>query len=412
MFGPASFSLRAVTPGADIQNNPPVRSEGWRTAISYRKDDVCDSGRTRPVRGYPVRAARGRRSYDGSVFVALRNCDSRHVLPWNKARFSIMEPLINQALAVRIPTEAGVERDRRADLRLDDDRGRTILPIHDDRRVMVRVSVRLDRPIHARGEIMLKGRAPAPDRRLIRHISFAIDANDGVLRGDPPEEIAALRPDRTCLAVWPPIDVAPAPAAPARIAIAIENIVREAEKGGRVALHNESELRIELTQRAFGADVRFQPFVGDRSRICARAIPVISVSADACPCGVIVFATVGTARFDNVMQAGELTTNPGAGVVLIRNRADPEFKQELVQFGRRPSRPHMQQSLRQRVRAAPNGDPKRTRIGPVHRADDGFGAGRHLVRADGRNTVSRLPGRHQLIQPGGFRPTRSMLEQV
>src|SRR5215467_14086725 len=152
---------------------------------------------------------------------------------------------------------------------------------------------------------MLKGFALSPDRRLVRHISFAIGADNVVLRGDPPEEIAALRPYRARLAIRLPIDVASAPAAPARIAIAIEAIVREAEKGWRVAFHNESELRIELTQRAFGADVCFQPLVGDRGRIGARAVPVISVSADACPRGVIVFAAIGTTRFDNVMQTGE-----------------------------------------------------------------------------------------------------------
>src|SRR5262245_19484671 len=315
--GSAPCSLRAVTRGADIQNNAPVRSQGRRTTIGYGEDDVGDSGRTRPVRRRPVRAARRRSSCDGSGFVVLRDRDSRHVLPRNKACLSIMKPLITESLAVRVMTGAGVERDRRADLRLDDDWGRAVLPIHDDRRVMVRISVRLDRPIYARGEIMLKGCAPSPDRRLVRHISFAIGSDDGVLRGEPPEEIAALRPDRARLAIRLPIDVASAPTAPARIAVAIEAIVREAEKGRRVPFHNESELRIELTQRAFGADVCFQPFVGDRGWIGALAVPVISVSVDACSRGVIVFAAVGTARFDNVMQAGELTTNPWAGVVLI-----------------------------------------------------------------------------------------------
>src|SRR5262249_53482937 len=170
-----------VTRGADIQNNPPVRSQGRRTAIGYGEDDVGDSGRTRPVRRRPVRAARRRSSSDGSGFVALWNRSSPPVLPRNKACLSIMEPLITESLAVRVTTEASVERDRRANLRLYDDRGRAVLPIHDDRRVMVRVSVRLDRPIHARGEIILKGCAPAPDRRLVRYISFTISADDSVL---------------------------------------------------------------------------------------------------------------------------------------------------------------------------------------------------------------------------------------
>src|SRR5690242_19755309 len=93
-----------------------------------------------------------------------------------------------------------------------------------------------------------------------------------------------------------PVNVAPAPAAPARIAIAVEAVVREAEERGRVAFHNESELRIVLAQRAFGANVFFQPFVGDRGPVGARAIPVILVPADARPRGVQVFATVGAAR--------------------------------------------------------------------------------------------------------------------
>src|SRR5262249_21809864 len=286
-------SLRAVACAGDIQDHAPVRSQGWRTVVGYREDNVGDPGRTWPVRRHPVRAARRRSCYDGPGRGALRNRDFRQVLSRNKACLSIMEPLITESLAVRVTTAAGVERRRRADLRLNDDRGRAFLPIHDDRRVMVCVGVRFDRPIHARGEIILKGRAPAPNRRLIRHISLAIGAGDGVLRGDPWEKIAALRPDRARLAIRLPIDVASSPATPTRIAIAVEAVVREAEKGGRVAFHNKCELRIELAQRALGSDVFFQPFVSDSGRIGARAIPVISVSADACPGGVIVFAAIG-----------------------------------------------------------------------------------------------------------------------
>src|SRR5262245_39403242 len=310
-------SLRAVACGADIQDNAPVRSQGRRSVVSYREDNVGDAVRTWPVRGYPGRSTCRRGRYDGSSCVALRDRDRRQVLPWNKACLGVMEPLITESLAVGVTTEAGVERNRRANLRLNNDRGRPILPIHNDRRVMICVSVGFDRPIHARGELMLKGRAPAPDRGLIRHVRLAVGAGDRVLRGDPPEKIAALRPDRARLAVRLPIDVASAPTAPARIAIAVEAVVREAEKGGSVAFHYESEIRIELAQRAFCADIFFQPFVGDCGRIGARAIPVISVSADARPRGVIVFIPIRAARFDDVMQAGEFTANPGTGVVLI-----------------------------------------------------------------------------------------------
>src|SRR5262249_14473001 len=135
--------------------------------------------------------------------------------------------------------------------------------------------------------------------------------------GAPPKHIAALGPDRMRFAVRLPPDVAPAPTAPARIAIAVESIVRKAEKGRRVSFHNELELRIELTQRAFGADVGFQPFVGDRDAIGARAIPVILVSTNAGPGSGSIFAAVGAARFDDVMQPREFTANPRAGVVLV-----------------------------------------------------------------------------------------------
>ena len=51
----------------------------------------------------------------------------------------------------------GVNRDRRG----------AVFAIHDDDRIMVRLCIRLDRPIHARGEFVLKGSTPAPDRCLI-----------------------------------------------------------------------------------------------------------------------------------------------------------------------------------------------------------------------------------------------------
>ncbi len=90
-----------------------------------------------------------------------------------------MEPLISEFATVRVTTQTGVERYGLADLRFEDDWGCAVFAIHCDHWVMVRLSIRFDRPIHPRGEFMLKGRAPAPDCRLIRHISLAIVADAG-----------------------------------------------------------------------------------------------------------------------------------------------------------------------------------------------------------------------------------------
>src|SRR5262245_700940 len=111
--------------------------------------------------------------------------------------------------------------------------------------------------------------------------------------------------------------VSPTPSAPTRIPITVEAVVREAEKGGRISLHYKLKLRIMLAERTFCADLGFQPLVGNCARISARAIAVIFIAADACPCSGRIFAAVRAARLDDVMQVWKLTTNPGTRIVLV-----------------------------------------------------------------------------------------------
>jgi len=56
---------------------------------------------------------------------------------------------------------------------------------------MVGLGVRLDRPIHPRGKIILIGRAPAPDRGLVTCVPFAVNAERFVFGIRP--EVARLR---------------------------------------------------------------------------------------------------------------------------------------------------------------------------------------------------------------------------
>src|SRR5262249_814129 len=151
--------------------------------------------------------------------------------------------------------------------------------------------------------------------------------------GDAREEIAALCPDWMRLAVGLPPEIATAPSAPARIAIAVEAVSGEAEKSGRVAFHNEGELQIELAERPLGANIRFEPMIRYRASIGAHTVAVVHIAADPRPGRRSVFAAIWTARLDDVMQIGEFAANPWPGVVLIRNRINAEFGEKAVNFG-------------------------------------------------------------------------------
>ena len=158
---------------------------------------------------------------------------------------------------------------------------------------MVGVGEVFDGPIHARGEVVLEGFAPAPDGGLVGDVLRAVDSGHGVLRGDAHEFVATLGPDGMGLAVGLAIDVAAAPSAPVGPAPGVEAIVDEAEVGRRVAFHDEQEARIKFAERAFAADVGLEPLVGDGGEVGAGSIAVVGVAADASPGGVVVLAAVG-----------------------------------------------------------------------------------------------------------------------
>ena len=121
-----------------------------------------------------------------------------------------MKPLIAELVPIRINARGGVKCNRLAYLRIDQDRSASVLTIHRDYRIMVRLGESFDCPIHPRGEFILKRRPPAPDRHLIRDMGFAVHSGDAVLRSDTQEEIATLCPDRMRLAIGAPPDIAAA----------------------------------------------------------------------------------------------------------------------------------------------------------------------------------------------------------
>ena len=98
-----------------------------------------------------------------------------------RARLAIVEPHIGERVAVGIRGSGGAEVDALAGLH-----GELVgvLELCDGR--MVRLRIRLDGPVHARGEIVLVGRAPAPDRRLVAGVPNPVHAEDLVV-GVAPE---------------------------------------------------------------------------------------------------------------------------------------------------------------------------------------------------------------------------------
>ena len=108
---------------------------------------------------------------------------AQHRLAGNAgARLRVEEPRVRQRVAVGVGGARGVERHRRADLRVEDEGLGPRPAVHDDARVVVRLGRRLDRPVHARGEVVLERRPPSPDRGLVGRVGLAVDADHRVAR--------------------------------------------------------------------------------------------------------------------------------------------------------------------------------------------------------------------------------------
>src|ERR1039457_6658710 len=145
-------------------------------------------------------------------------------------------------------------------------------------------------PTHPSREVVLECFAPAPNGRLVGCMLIAIRTSHRVLRRDAREEVAPLRPDRMSLAVRLAIDVAPSPTAPIGPAIGVQSVVDQTQERRCIALHDEDKFGIYLPKRPFAADVSVQPLIRHGRQVRAGTIPIVDVTANSGPGGVIVFA--------------------------------------------------------------------------------------------------------------------------
>src|SRR5262245_12899942 len=122
---------------------------------------------------------------------------------------------------------------------------------------MIRFRIGLDRPVHARGEIVLIRRAPPPDRRLVARVPVAVHAQYFVF---------GVRPERPRLRFVEPLSrarrvklVSSAPTAPVGMFRIAETGVDEKEEARRIAFHEERGLRMLRAERPLAADVPIEP---------------------------------------------------------------------------------------------------------------------------------------------------------
>ena len=135
-----------------------------------------------------------------------------------------MKPLIAQAITIGIGAVAGIQCQRLAGLRRDD--------LMVDRSVSVYVGYggvigfvkRLQRPVHTRGKVVLKGFTPAPNGRLIRCVLVAINTGNGIFGIDAVKQVTTLCPDSAWFAGGLPPQIAAAPASPTGVAKSIQSI--------------------------------------------------------------------------------------------------------------------------------------------------------------------------------------------
>jgi hypothetical protein len=164
-------------------------------------------------------------------------------------------------------------------------------------------------------------------------------------------------------------------------------------------------------ERALRADIRVHPGVGERREVGAGRVLVEAITADPRPRREVVLLAVLRGRRRDVMHRREFTPDPRSRVVLIRDRVDAELRDQAIEVGGRSRRARVLERLRQCVGAAPAEHPQRPRIGPIRGAQDQLGSGRHVLRADRRHAVARLPRDNHRAQRAGRRKPGAMRQE-
>lgn len=168
-----------------------------------------------------------------------------------------MPPLEAEVISIGIPRLAGIEDDGLAERVLDLEGVEAARAVDDGDGVVVGVGrVGVDGPLHAGGEVVLEGGAPAPDGGVLGEEGVVVLA-DGEVGGVAVRGRLARRVGQ---------DVAAAPAAPLGVLGSVEAVGQQAQEGRRVALHDVRPVQVVRAQRA-DADVVLQPVVGDEARV-------------------------------------------------------------------------------------------------------------------------------------------------
>lgn len=183
-----------------------------------------------------------------------------------------MEPVERQVVAIRIPrlrrvqdhgVAEGVGDLERAAGAVHDRHRRVVVVVPSAQGSVPPKGARVHGPLHARGKVVLKGLAPAPDGGVAAEEGAVIDT-DGPVGGVAVEPLGARGVGG---------DVAAAPAAPLGVLGRVEAVGEQAEEGRGVALHDVGPVEVVRAQGA-DADVPLEPVVRDEGEVRAALVEV------------------------------------------------------------------------------------------------------------------------------------------
>jgi hypothetical protein len=112
-------------------------------------------------------------------------------LGYRLCRFRVIEPVVGQAVTIRVLTSGGAQRHWRSNLCSNGNRFLGCITVHDNNRVMIRILKILHCPVHPGRKIMLECLSPTPDRRLIRRIALTVYTGDSISRVRASGKVAA-----------------------------------------------------------------------------------------------------------------------------------------------------------------------------------------------------------------------------
>ena len=194
---------------------------------------------------------------------------------------------------------------------------------------MIRLVEGLDRPVHSRRKIVLEGFAPTPHGFVVAGMPLAVHAQDLVV-GIAPEGSRFLAQHALCESRRIPL-IAATPSPPVRALRIAEAVADQIQKTRRITLHQILDPRILGAQGTLAANVPIEPWIIDQRKIGTHEAAVEVVPRNSTPGGEVIPVPRMKARTGDIEQLGEVLTDPGPAVILVRNRVDAELRNESAQ---------------------------------------------------------------------------------